>query len=205
MRMIPFFLMLAALSAFGKVCNVHEYGASGMRADPATPAIQKAIDECAAAGGGTVLLPAGEYTAGSVRLRDNIELHIEAGATLYASRDRRELNRDWRALVYADGAKHISITGAGTIDGQAQYEWSAARQADPEIAEERTVAEKAGIEMKRYNHAGPGLFLVVFVDSSDVRFEGIRLINSQFWTIRLAGCDGLHPRRLRLHGPRARG
>ena len=45
----------------------------------ATGSIQEAIDDCAAAGGGTVLIPPGEYTAGSIRLKDNIELRVEAG------------------------------------------------------------------------------------------------------------------------------
>ena len=186
---ILFWLVLAVVPACAKVCNVREYGATGNRAETATKAIQAAIDDCAAAGGGTVLVPPGDYTTGSVRLKDNIELHVEAGATVYASRDRSELNQDWRALLYANGAKHIGVTGGGTIDGQAQYEWSAPRQEDPEIAGERAIAEKAGLEMKRYNHAGPGLFLVVFIDSTDLRFEGIQLIHSQFWTVRLLGCE----------------
>ena len=136
-----------------------------------------------------MLLTPGEYTAGSIRLKDNIELRVEAGATVYASRDKQELSTEWRALIYANGAKHVSITGQGTIDGQGQYEWSPPHGVDPEIAAERALAETAGLEMKRYNHAGPMVFLVQMVDSTDLRFENIRLVNAQIWTVRLLGCE----------------
>ena len=45
------------------VFNIKDYGASGVKADNATPAIQKAIDACGKAGGGMVYLPPGEYTS----------------------------------------------------------------------------------------------------------------------------------------------
>jgi polygalacturonase len=44
--------------------DIRDYGSTGNKADDATPAIQKALDAAAAAGGGTVYIPAGEYTSG---------------------------------------------------------------------------------------------------------------------------------------------
>jgi hypothetical protein len=65
---------------------------------------------------------------------------------------------DWpagaRALVNSKGAKHIAITGRGTFDGNAQWEYAPARGQDPEIAEEQENARRAGVEMKRYYRKG---------------------------------------------------
>jgi polygalacturonase len=64
------------------VFNVKDYGATGKKADKARVAIQQAIDSCAAAGGGVVYLPPGEYTSGTLHLRSHVRFHLEAGATL---------------------------------------------------------------------------------------------------------------------------
>src|SRR5450631_4068674 len=69
----------------GKVVyNVKDFGATGIKADNAQPAIQKAIDT-AAVKGGTVYLPPGEYTSGTIHLRSHLNIYLEAGATLSAS------------------------------------------------------------------------------------------------------------------------
>ena len=69
------------------IFNVKDYGATGIKADNAQTAIQKAIDACGKAGGGMVYLPPGEYTSGILHLRSHVRFHIEGGATLYASKD----------------------------------------------------------------------------------------------------------------------
>ena len=67
------------------IYNVKDFGATGKRADKTTIAIRTAVDACAAAGGGTVYVPPGEYTVGTIQLKDNVNLNIEGGATLYLS------------------------------------------------------------------------------------------------------------------------
>ncbi len=62
--------------------NVRAFGAVGDGQTLDSPAINKAIDACAAAGGGTVLFPAGTYLCGSIHLKSNIHLLIDAGATI---------------------------------------------------------------------------------------------------------------------------
>src|ERR1043166_6962094 len=52
--------------AKSKVFNIKDYGATGQKADDAQPSIQKAIHSCAAAGGGVVLVPPGQYTSGTL-------------------------------------------------------------------------------------------------------------------------------------------
>src|SRR5438132_12825298 len=105
------------------IFNVRDFGATGKKADDALPAIQKAIDTCAATGGGSVFLPAGEYTSGQIRLRSHVRLYIDSGATLYASLDGRTFDKDKAALMYGENLENITIEGRGTVDGQAEYEW----------------------------------------------------------------------------------
>ena len=129
---VSFFGMLAVssecLAAGIVVFNVKDYGATGTR-DPTTarPAIQRAIDACAAAGGGMVYLPPGEYTSGTIHLRSHVRLHIEAGATLFASQDPKAFNGEplpsKAALIFGEDLEDVSIEGRGTVNGQAEYEW----------------------------------------------------------------------------------
>jgi polygalacturonase len=70
--------------------NVRDYGATGQKTDLATVAIQKAIDRCHVAGGETVYVPPGDYTTATIELKDNVTLFLEAGATLFASRNEAD-------------------------------------------------------------------------------------------------------------------
>lgn len=85
-----------------------------------TVAIQAAIDQAHADGGGRVIIPAGRFLSGSIVLKSGVELHLKKNATLLGSTnidDYIKLNR-WKALVMADSAHDISISGKGLIDGQ---------------------------------------------------------------------------------------
>jgi hypothetical protein len=113
------------------ICNPFQFGAKGDGVTKDTRPLQRAIDTCAAAGGGTVVLERGTFLSGMIVLHSNITLHIEAGATLLGSRDdddyptthpptiNTELANCKRALVYAEGANNVRIEGDGTIDGHA--------------------------------------------------------------------------------------
>ena len=77
-------LCLAAQAATG-VYNVRDYGAKGDGKTLDSPAINAAIQAAVADGGGQVLLPAGTYLSGSIRLKSNIDLHLAAGCTILAA------------------------------------------------------------------------------------------------------------------------
>lgn len=122
------------------VYNVRDYGATGDGKTIDTPAINKAIDAAAAAGGGMVLLPPGTYLCYTIRLKSNIELHLGQGATILAADqpaagqpgyDESEPNRfgdlayqdyghsHWRnSLIWGENLDHIAITGSGRIWGR---------------------------------------------------------------------------------------
>ena len=171
--------------------SVRNFGASGLRKDNATKAFRDAIEACAKSGGGTVHVPAGEYTVGTVQLLDNTTLHLYAGATLFASQERADYIPDSRALIFADNAKNIGVTGKGTIDGLARYDYDNVRGADPEIAKVQEIARQAGIEMKRYyrSREAMNIFLFVLNDCTNVNLADISIINAPLWTVRLNDCD----------------
>ena len=177
--------------------NVRDFGATGRKSDDALPAIQKAIDTCAEAGGGTVFLPAGQYTSGQIRLKSHVRLYIDSGATLFASLDGKAFDKDKAALIYAQDVENISIEGRGTVDGQADYEWRTLTDFDDAYIRENMLLTKA---------AGRPLFrsfpkgfptetvyprLVLFMRCKDVRIAGLSFIRSRSWTINPYACERL--------------
>lgn len=171
--------------------DVRNFGATGIRHDNATKPFRYAIEACAKSGGGTVQVPAGEYTVGTVQLRDHVTLHLEAGATLFASQQQADYLPDARALIFAANATNIGVTGRGTIDGLARYDYDNVRGADPEIAKEQETARQAGIEMERYyrSREAMNIFLFVLNDCTNVQLHDVSIINAPLWTVRLNDCD----------------
>src|SRR5262249_7512657 len=93
-------------------------------------AIEKAIEAMSRAGGGRVVIPAGDYVTGPIRLRSHIDLHLERGATLRFTQDVSRYPlvltrwegvelKNYSPLIYAFEAEDVAVTGEGTLDGQA--------------------------------------------------------------------------------------
>ena len=122
-RSIAFFIFIC--SGFIVTAQPGQYliTAYGAKPDGVTnnvTAIQKAIDDAAAAGGGTVMIPRGRFLSGVIRLKSNVELNIHEEAVLLASFNRMDYGPGLQAsaFIVADHAKNIAITGKGLIDGQ---------------------------------------------------------------------------------------
>ncbi|HET7896431.1 MAG TPA: glycosyl hydrolase family 28-related protein, partial [Flavisolibacter sp.] len=114
--------------------NVKELGARGDGTTSDTKAVNKAIEDAAAAGGGTVYFPAGNYLLGSVHLKSNICLFIEQGAVLIASGDSTEFDKPepsvndtyqdyghshWHnSFLWGEKLHDVSIVGTGMIYGK---------------------------------------------------------------------------------------
>jgi hypothetical protein len=197
--------------AVGADFLVTSFGAKGDKAQYAGTFIQEAIDACVAAGGGRVVVPPGDYATGTIVLGDHVDLHLEAGATLWASIDAEHYNTDLKVykqnrtgdpdegltkvLIYAVDAEHISINGKGMIHGQAQRVYGPLREVDGFIAEETEHARRSGVPMERWYKEEPHSTMVFLESCSDVLVRDVRLIESSEWTLHFKWCD-----RVTVHG-----
>lgn len=111
--------------------NVLQQGAVGDGKTLNTQSLQSAIDALHAKGGGQLYFPAGRYLTGSLQLKSNVTLYLEKEAVLlgstspydypgFSTEKELKVNNDHfdQALIYAEGAENIGITGEGCIDGQ---------------------------------------------------------------------------------------
>jgi len=143
-----------------------------------TARFQRQIDSCSLRGGGIVRIPAGSYVIGTLYLKDNVRLHLEDGATLLGSNHREDypLNNGRPALLFAENARHIAITGNGTIDGRGD---------DP-------------VFQKGDNGAGRPK-LIHFSHCTGVTVSDITLKNSAFWVQYYSGCDSVDIRNIKVY------
>ena len=187
------------------IFDVKKYGATGKREDNATVPFRNAVEACVAAGGGTVYVPPGAYTVGTIQLRDNITLHIEAGATLLLSQSREDFIPGARTMIFAEHAKNITVTGRGTLDGLAQYEFTEMRGVDPEIVEEIEIAREAGIDMRRYYRTGMQTFMFILNNCTNVLLSEVSIIHSPLWNVRLNDCDRVFVRGVYIYSDLEKG
>ncbi len=183
------------------VFNVRDYGATGNKADDARPAIQKAID-AAAAKGGTVLFPAGQYTSGTLHLRSHVRIEIASDATVFASTNPAAYEfggiPSKASLFFGEDLVDVAIGGAGTVDGQAEYEW---REDDFEKGfNHKETMHALGKSLQRSfpkGHPQREIFphLVWLGRSRNVTFTGLKWLHSPSWTMTLYDC-----RRARFEG-----
>lgn len=185
--------------------DVKAFGATGARTQNATSSCQAAIDACTAAGGGVVRVPPGDYTVGMIQLKDNVTLHLEAGATLYLIQDGTLFPRGRRAMIFGENASNIAVTGRGTLDGLAQYEFVAMRGVDPEIAEEIEIARAAGVDMRRYYRVGVQTYMFILNNCRNVLLRDISIVHSPLWNVRLNDCDRVHVRGVYIYSDLEKG
>ncbi len=179
------------------VFNVKAYGATGRKQDNARPAIQRAIDTCGRAGGGTVYVPPGEYTSGQLHLASGVRLYLEGGATIFASLDSKQFDPSPKlALISGEDLHDIAIEGRGTLDGQASYIWRPNDFTDFYILSNQRFMEATGKPLLRPFPTGFGKEtiyprMVLLLRCTDVRIAGIKLLRSRSWTINPYACKRL--------------
>jgi len=119
-----------------RLFNVADYGAKGDGITLDTAAVNQAVEACAKAGGGQVLIPPGRFLSGTVHLRSHVTLCIAAGATLVGTTNLTEYQApgapsfmpqarygNWhRGLIVAENAEDITICGQGKIDGHKVFD-----------------------------------------------------------------------------------
>jgi polygalacturonase len=214
----------------GRVFDVTKYGAIGDGRTLATRAIAQAIDACTAAGGGRVVVPAGTFLTGAVHLRSNVNLHVEAGATLlfdtnpanyplvFTRWEGMEL-MNYSPLVYARKQKNIAITGPGTLDGQGSAEhwwpWKGKWDGTTKYGYEEGMPDQRPARARLFQLAEDGVPVEkrVFGDGSMLRppfiqpydcenvlIEGVTLRNSPFWNIHPVLCKNITLRGVTVYG-----
>ena len=154
------------------------------RSELSSARIQQAMDTCSAAGGGRVVLGPGSYRCGTLFLRDNVTLHLEAGASILGSPNLADYPAPetsfvdavgdirGRALILAERVSNVALTGEGLIDGNG----GAFLQNAPE------------------HKSRP--FLVRLVHARGVTLSGLQLRASAAWTVHLLDCEDVLVERL---------
>ena len=165
--------------------NIRDFGASGNGLDKDTGAIQKAIDACTESGGGVVYCPPGTYLSGTIFLKSNVELHLEAGATLLGSPDSSDYialyaDPSWanqfnfdQHMVRARGVQNVSITGRGAIDGNGRAYFG------PKLP---------GRHKLSIGDWRPGP-MITFIECTDVSVRDVHLLDSPAFSVWTIGCD----------------
>jgi len=177
--------------------NIRDFGAKGDAKTLDTAALQAAIDACNRDHGGTVLVPAGVFVIGTVELKSNVTLHIEAQGRLLGSAEGKQYSaadaiplsgdatlRDGNVgLLFALNAENITIEGPGIIDGQGAEFRSPSRGVPPPSGR--------GGSQRPYH--------LLFYRCKNLRIRDIFLVASAFHSIRVIQSDFVWMRSLRIY------
>jgi polygalacturonase len=182
--------------------NVLDYGAVNDSSKPATEGINAAIQAAKKAGGGIVYIPAGHYICGPIKLVSNLELYIEAGATLKFP--AQNLPYQWGRnqsvecltpvpLIGGHDLENVTITGRGTITTsnaewmklKPRYGGSAAGPNWEHLLKSLEVKTPATKEeyLKAAAELRPPFIQVM--NCKNVIIEGIRIVGSAMWPVHI--------------------
>lgn len=173
--------------------KVTDFGAVPDDAGDDTAAFTKAFAAVKAAGGGRLVVPAGEYRTGHLALVSRLDFHLEKGARLLFSADPeayRVQDRKFRPLVLASGVEDLAITGEGVFDGQGSAWWAAAR----EYKDAARARGDANEEIGRPR-------LLIIEKSKRVLVEGVTLSNSPQFHFIPSRCEDVTIRNVTVRSP----
>jgi len=184
------------------------FGATGDGKTLDSRAINAAIDACVRAGGGVVYLRPGIYRSGTIRLKSNVTLYLEAGAVILGSLELKDYDENGevshtgntkpRSLIYAREAENVGLAGPGRIDGQGSQFWEPSGLKPSKV--ENQWAEVASLEWKPRGSGLPSPMLQ-FVKCRWLRVEDLRIENSPAWTMSIINCDDVHIHGVTIRNP----
>lgn len=189
------------------IFNPRKYGAKGDGKTLDSAAINAAIDACTRSGGGVVYLSPGVYRCGTVVLKSNVTLYVEAGATILGSTDINDYtlqagpppmgDADQDHLIFAMDAENVTLCGPGQIDGQGPSYWK--RSGRPPLPPEEAWADViAHGWMKNGRRPSP---MLEFVNCKWLRIEELRIENAAGWTMRPINCEQVFIRGISVRNP----
>lgn len=182
------------------------FGAKGDGKALDSTAINAAIDACTKAGGGMVYLRPGIYRVGTVVLKSNVTLYLEAGCTILGSLDlsdytdmpspiaqvagpplKGDANR--KHVIFAMDADNVTLAGPGKIDGQGQQFWEPSGRAPLALQDQWAEVTAHAWKKKEIGRASP---MLEFVRCRWLRIEDVRIENAAGWTLRPYNCDNVY-------------
>ena len=158
-----------------KIFNVKTFGAVGDGVAMDTKALQAAIDACSDNKGGIVWIPAGGYHIGTIRMKSNVTLSLDSGATLLGSQKISDYATDLsvpreggvHCLIYAEDATNMVLEGLGVIDARGTPEAFPRGQ-------------------------GPRPRLMRMVNCKQITFSGLTYKNPASWGLHLIDCRNIN-------------
>ena len=163
-------LSLGGTCAQAKDANVMDFGAIPDGKTLTTEALQKAIDHCAATGGGTVIVPPGVFLTHTVLLKSGVDLHLQKGAVILGDTTPKAFSG---AVVYANKIENASLIGPGLINGQGQ--------------------------VKNFPTNGPRHRDLDLFQCKNITVSDVTLLDAPSWVFRIRECDGVMVRGVRIH------
>ncbi len=179
-------------------CLITDYGAIQGDQNATTKAIEDAISDCSTSGGGTVLIPAGEWNVGAIRLQSDINLHLKEGAVLSFSshpQDYLPVVRtrfigidlyNYAPGIYAKDVRNVAITGNGTLRGNGK-QWpdfiDKQRTGIKRLA--KLIESKKPIKERVFGTQDDALrpSFIQFFDTRNILIEGVTITQGPMWTV----------------------
>ncbi|MDF2923477.1 MAG: hypothetical protein K0R57_2391 [Paenibacillaceae bacterium] len=196
-----------------RVCAIQDFALLELAGNADKDIIQRAVDACAGLGGGTVVVPEGNWISGPIHLRSHICLALEQGAVITFSDNFADylpvVFTRWEGmecynyspLIYARDCENIAVTGQGTLigSGEAWWHWKKLQQ---EAANKLCYAESLGIpvEDRIYGTEEAALrpSFIQPVNCKNVWIEGISIKDGPQWTVHPVYCENVLIQNIRI-------
>lgn len=209
--------------------DITKYGAAADGKALSTEAFRKAIEAANKAGGGRVVVPAGEFLTGAIHLKSNVNLHVSKGGVVKFSTNPKDylplVHTRWEGMelmhlspfIYAYEQTNIAITGEGTLDGQGKsffWKWHGNPRygGNPDVLSQRPARARLYEMMEKDAPVAERIFgeehylrpqFIQPYKCKNVLVEGVKIVDSPMWEVHPVLCENVTVRRLHIssHGP----
>lgn len=213
--------------------NITDVGGKGDGKTSNTAIIKNAIEKLSSKGGGTLIFPSGTFVTGPIVMKSNITIDIQAGATIKFSDDFSEYTpfvemryegvvmKSFCPMIYAYEQKNITIKGEGTIDGNGKKWWYGTftiegKHQDDKFKKELEQyqamwrKENTSLSIEEQSDWKRTLAKAFFrpplmqpYKCKGFKLEGIKIINSPFWTVNPEFCEDVQVSGITIDNPQA--